>query len=413
MTATQTYYNEWNPYAAEWLRNLIDLDVIAPGVVDERSIADVLPAQLSEYTQCHFFAGIGVWSYALRSAGWPDTRPVWTISCPCQPFSSAGQGEAFSDERHIWPFGHHLIGECRPPIVLGEQVASKDGLAWLDLVQADMEGTGYAGGAHDLCAAGLGAPSIRQRQYFAFERLADTVRSGQQRQGRLAQQSDSAPCGNRQIDRTVDDSGRVRLAKPTSIRRNERAGLCDQGKRSRRTGPANNGATDRLADTSSKRLQGAERRGSPKQKERSSRHGAECCRVHGMADTKRDGWKAGRAHNRSNDRSKPCSDGGMAAGQSEPGPVNGFWADADWLYGTDGKWRPVEPGTFPLVDGSAFHLGSGGPFEGKSRKEIIKGYGNALNAETATAFCECVLDMVTEREAAECPNFLPPQPIGT
>ena len=55
---------------------------------------------IAGYTQCHFFAGIGIWSYALRLAGWPDDRQVWTGSCPCQPFSAAGKGEAFNDERH-------------------------------------------------------------------------------------------------------------------------------------------------------------------------------------------------------------------------------------------------------------------------------------------------------------------------
>jgi hypothetical protein len=37
-------------------------------------------------TQCHFFAGIGVWSYALRLAGWPDDRPVWTGLLPLSTF---------------------------------------------------------------------------------------------------------------------------------------------------------------------------------------------------------------------------------------------------------------------------------------------------------------------------------------
>ena len=114
---------------------------------------------------CHFFAGIGVWSYALRLAGWPDNRPVWTGSCPCQPFSSAGKGAGFTDERHLWPEFFRLIRECRPATVFGEQVASKDGLAWLDLVQNSLESAGYACGALDTCAAGVGAPHIRQRLY--------------------------------------------------------------------------------------------------------------------------------------------------------------------------------------------------------------------------------------------------------
>jgi DNA (cytosine-5)-methyltransferase 1 len=120
------YYNEFDPYAAQWLRNLIAAGHIAPGDVDERSIEDIHPYDLIEYTQCHFFAGIGVWSYALRLAGWSDAREVWTGSCPCQPFSAAGAGGGFADERHLWPAFYHLIDFHRPPVVLGEQVASKD-----------------------------------------------------------------------------------------------------------------------------------------------------------------------------------------------------------------------------------------------------------------------------------------------
>lgn len=171
------FYNEIDPYCAAWLRNLIAAGHIAPGIVDERSIEDIAPDELREYTQCHFFAGVGVWSHALRLAGWPDDRPVWTGSCPCQPFSQAGKGAGFADERHLWPAWFHLIRECRPSIVFGEQVASPDGLAWLDLVHADLEGARYAIGVADLCAAGVGAPHIRQRLYFLGRANADVPNS--------------------------------------------------------------------------------------------------------------------------------------------------------------------------------------------------------------------------------------------
>lgn len=161
-----TYYNEIDPFAAQWLRNLIAAGHIAPGVVDERSIEDVTPDDLRGFTQCHFFAGVGVWSLALRRAGWPDDEPVWTGSCPCQPFSAAGKGNGFADERHLWPAFFHLISECKPGVIFGEQVASKDGLGWLDLVQTDLEAKDYAVGAVDLCAAGFGAPHIRQRLFW-------------------------------------------------------------------------------------------------------------------------------------------------------------------------------------------------------------------------------------------------------
>jgi DNA (cytosine-5)-methyltransferase 1 len=163
------YYNEIDEYTAEWLRRLIRKGLIAPGDVDERSIEDVRPDDLRGYDQCHFFAGIGVWSHALRRAGWRDDRKVWTASCPCQPFSAAGKGDGFADERHLWPALFHLICELRPDTVLGEQVASKDGLAWIDLVRADMEAEKYAFGQFDLCAAGVGAPHIRQRLYWVAD----------------------------------------------------------------------------------------------------------------------------------------------------------------------------------------------------------------------------------------------------
>ena len=76
------YYNEPEPYAAQWLRNLIAAGHIAAGDVDARDIQDV--DDLAGYTQCHFFAGVGGFSYALRLAGWPDDRPVWTGSCPAR-----------------------------------------------------------------------------------------------------------------------------------------------------------------------------------------------------------------------------------------------------------------------------------------------------------------------------------------
>ena len=163
------YYNEHDPFAAAWIRKLIRAGHIVPGEVDERSIEDVLPSELRGFTQCHFFAGIGVWSYALRQAGWPDGREVWTGSCPCQPFSAAGKRGGVADERHLWPAFYHLIRECSPGVVFGEQVASKDGLAWFSTVSADLEAAGYAIGGVDLCAAGVGAPMQSQRLYFVGE----------------------------------------------------------------------------------------------------------------------------------------------------------------------------------------------------------------------------------------------------
>lgn len=160
------YYNENDPEAAAWLRELIADGAIPPGDVDERSIEDVRPDELAGYAQCHFFAGIGGWPLALRIAGWPDDRPVWTGSCPCQPFSAAGNRGGTDDPRHLWPAWRWLIDQCRPATLFGEQVASKAGRAWCAGVQTDLQAMGYSTAAFDLGAASVGAPHIRQRLWW-------------------------------------------------------------------------------------------------------------------------------------------------------------------------------------------------------------------------------------------------------
>ena len=175
------YYNEFDPYAAQWLRNLIAAGHIVPGDVDERSIKDVKADDLKGYTQAHFFAGIGGWSYALRSAGWPDDRPVWTGSCPCQPFSVAGFQGGFDDERHLWPAWQQLISERSPTVVFGEQVAAAS--KWLDLVRSDLEKMGYAVGAIPIEAASADADHFRDRYWFVADRDQQRESEGLQRSG--------------------------------------------------------------------------------------------------------------------------------------------------------------------------------------------------------------------------------------
>lgn len=162
------YYNEFHKPTAAWLRELIRAGVIAPGDVDDRSITEVRAADLVGYTQCHFFAGIGAWSSALRRAGWPDDRPVWTGSCPCQPFAAPGKRQGFADPRHLYPAWGRLIEECRPVAIFGEQ--SDKALAWLDLVCDHLEAAGYTFGAVLLGAHSVGAPHRRLRICF----VADT-----------------------------------------------------------------------------------------------------------------------------------------------------------------------------------------------------------------------------------------------
>lgn len=167
------YYNEIDAYAAQWLRNLIERGFIAAGDVDERSILDVSPDDVRRYKQCHFFAGIGGWSHALRLAGWPDERPIWTGSCPCQPFSVAGKGLGTDDPRHLWPHFFSLISAVRPLVVMGEQVSGAAGYGWLDGVRADLEREGYASRGVDIPACAVDAPHIRQRLYWVAKSLGN------------------------------------------------------------------------------------------------------------------------------------------------------------------------------------------------------------------------------------------------
>jgi DNA (cytosine-5)-methyltransferase 1 len=160
------YYNEIDPKAAKWLRELIKAGHIAPGDVDERSIVDVKASELAGYTQCHFFAGIGIWSAAFRLAGIPDSRPVWSGSCPCQEYSVAGKGKGASGDKDLWPVFASLIAERHPTAVYGEQVAAAIGYGWLDRVRTDLEAENYAVGGVVLGAHSAGAPHIRQRLWW-------------------------------------------------------------------------------------------------------------------------------------------------------------------------------------------------------------------------------------------------------
>jgi DNA (cytosine-5)-methyltransferase 1 len=329
------YYNEKDPFAAQWLRNLIAAGLIAPGFVDERSIEDVTAQDLAGYTQCHFFAGVGVWSYALRLAGWRDDWPVWTASCPCQPFSAAGEGAGFADERHLWPAFYHLASQCKPPIVFGEQVASKDADAWIDLVQADMEAMGYAFGAVPFPSASIGGPHIRDRLYW------------------LGHADDSRLERHARYDRFAGWRGTARPA------------------------PAS-GVSGRLADAdgghaSTERLQ------------RGVEHGqlAQDGRIVRLADLHGDGCDhAGQGVTTAG------NDGVVRNGAaSGPGPLNGFWSDADWIFCRDGKWRPVESGSFPLVNGAPSRMGR------------LRAYGNAINPWQAAAFIEAFIEGMSAEDA--------------
>lgn len=160
------YYNENDLKTATWLRELINQKLIPEGDIDVRSIVDVQPSDLRGYTQCHFFAGIGGWSYALHLAGWEPSRPVWTGSCPCQPFSSGGNSRGTEDSRHLWPHFEELIKACCPVTIFGEQVARAISFNWFDVICAGLETEGYTIGASVLGAHSKSLPHVRQRLFW-------------------------------------------------------------------------------------------------------------------------------------------------------------------------------------------------------------------------------------------------------
>lgn len=365
MSSPLAYYNENDPVAAEWLRRLIAAGLIPAGVVDERDIRDVAPAELVRFTQCHFFAGIGIWPLALRRAGWPDDRPIWTGSCPCQPFSSAGAGEGFADERHVWPHWHWLIQHVRPRLIVGEQVATKDGLGWHDLVSDDLGGIGYACGAVIISAAGFG---LDWRGSAEARRLERAIRL----------------CPDPLVARHLDSFARwadqaLAIGGFHIRERQYFVGL-------------EHGISEGLEGQRGHGNDAAGREPGP------ARSATATSAAGGLAD--RDGGDAApeRAQLRREQRPEPEHDGAgggrgrggddHAAGRLGAGQDDNRRGDFDWLFCRDGEWRPVGPGTFPLADANPGRMGQ------------LRAYGNALDAETATAFCEAVIDLVGERLAA-------------
>lgn len=317
----KAYYNEFDKNAAAWLRELISDGLIAPGDVDERSIIDVDYKDLEGYTQHHFFAGIGGWSYALRIAGWPDDAAVWTASLPCQPFSAAGKGLGKADERHLLPHFLELVAKCKPDTIFGEQVERAIGHGWLDDLQATMEAEGYAIGHCVLGAHSVSAAHIRQRLYW----VADSYKQGLEGRERT-ECTDKLTLGE---NRLVDGMG---ISNST-------------------------GSQQRIEAVETARYRGsAESAGS----------------VNGMADSEI----------ASRERPEPGSD------------WKPYGGELNWIYCRDGKYRPVESGTLPLVDGVPRGMvhSSDPRNTQEARLMRLKGYGNAIVPQVAAEFISAFMD---------------------
>ena len=418
------YYNENDPKAAAWLRELIKRGLIADGEVDTRSIVDVAANDVRGFTQCHWFAGIGAWSYGLRIAGWPDDREIWTGSCPCQPFSAAGKRQGKDDARHLWPELYRLIQERRPVIWFGEQVASPDGLAWLDAVLTDLESASYAAGAVDICAAGFGAPHIRQRLWIVAESGSQRcdgkpVRlfSGQPRQASVE------TARNGSTGRLADADGRHTSAEREQRGREHGQQPEDRGagdgmvnaSGARREGHGlqpiwgsgdREGADMRLAGSGStgERLGNAPRGGRGEfgnaPQPGSGRHSDGADQLGGvtLGDTERAGLE-GLARHGDDGAGWPQQVGSVAA----PGITGGVWADADLIWCRDRKWRPIESRHVEVADGAApgvVRVRDGGArsIEDEARETFplikgarartmrLRGYGNAVTSANVAEF---------------------------
>jgi DNA (cytosine-5)-methyltransferase 1 len=384
------YYNENDPFCVAWLRELIKRGLIADGTVDDRSIVEVKGDDLKGFEQCHFFAGIGGWSYALRLAGWPDDRPVWTGSCPCQPFSAAGQRKGFDDSRHLWPQMFRLIRESKPERVFGEQVASA--LGWLDLVSGDLEGEGYSVGAAIVGAHSVGAPHIRQRIYW----VAESLRSGAGHASRQGMGTQAA------IDQRDGDLSGERLRIGVEGSFDDGVGQSAEGRR----GPGRSGEKVSGEESCGKIersvLDGLEhspleQMGIPRRARKSgssvgdhddTRSQRRCM---SGADRERDGSDQFVVGQTSaaielgiTDRAGSQSGDSTAAStrQGDSTLSASFWSECDWLPCIDGKSRPVEPGTFPLAHGIPGRVGR------------LRGYGNAIVPQAAEAFISAYMEIM-------------------
>ena len=392
------YYNDFDPAAAEWLRTLMVEGHIPPGRVDGRSILDVSPDDLAGVRRAHFFAGIAGWSEALRLADWPEWLPLWTGSPPCQPFSAAGKRGGRDDARHLGPAFVDLVRACRPPVLFGEQVASADVFgpapgsrkrgrpaepvwAWIDDLFDRLEAAGYAAWALDIPAAGVGAPHIRQRCFFAAVDLRFAGGLGDE-QGFRCQGRDALsepPAGGLHVG--AGSTGGLGDGIGSGLE-----GQRGHGNASREPGrdgalaagsAGATGVSGGLGLAAGERcdglnlLQGWLGEHLPQV--------AGPCAAGGVADSERDGQ-----HGRRNQRPQGGREPTDSGEPDQPGPTNGFWGTADWLACRDGSWRPVEPGTQPLAHGVSGRVG------------LLRGYGNAIVPAAGAAAIEIAMTVLKE-----------------
>jgi DNA (cytosine-5)-methyltransferase 1 len=410
------YYNEFDPKAASWLRQLIKNGDIADGTVDERSIIEVEATDLEGFTQHHFFAGVGVWSYALRNAGWGDDRPVCTASLPCQPFSAAGNQKGKEDERHLLPHFLELVGQCNFHTIFGEQVETAIKHGWLDDLYTEMERENYTVGSAIIGAHSIGKPHIRKRIYWVAQ-----CRMGNTDSERLQEHREPGELHIRESDRQNQE--RLNLNTGLSDRvANTNGEQCEQGLQPLSGGQAerhrSNSEHSRMANTNdAQRGAGQESEQSTRSEQRQS-----------VSDSGMDGRRSGSESSTDGRMVNPISDqhrcsergvdgetnraeisdrtevtqSGQLIGTSEYVRERPSADSIEWLYCRDEKYRPIKSGIEPLVDGIARGVVHSCDSvitpnaSAEARTIRLKGYGNAIVAPVAEEFIRATMDVIDE-----------------
>lgn len=427
------FYNEIDAKNCQWIANLADAGAIPPGRIDSRSITELQGDDCAETS--HFFAGISGWPVALRLAGWPDDRAIWTGSCPCPPFSAAGKKQRcpacggrpvpcprrtgfficvscehawFADARHLWPEFWRLIAVCRPPIVVGEQVSGPDGLLWLAGVRGSLEILGYRVGAVDIAAGCVGAPQIRQRLFWVavagFPPSRHIGRSGSEIE---AEWSEEAAClTGRSASGRLDSAaggGHGRAAGPEAEKERSRAGHdASRELQVGLEGHASDSGGMGIADRSGLLTGRLASEGVG--------HGRSVVAASGDIDQLGNTISA-RLQERASDGGIQRAESGTHEGQAAE--LGDPWSDYRSILCGDGKYRriPTERGLFPLAHGipritgpllaRLAELGHSASDSKRIIKEArsnrvtrLKGFGNAIVPQVAAEFMRAVMEMI-------------------
>jgi DNA (cytosine-5)-methyltransferase 1 len=169
---------------------------------------------------------------------------IITGGYPCQPFSAAGKRAGADDPRHLWPFIRQHVQTIKPARCFFENVEGHISLG-LSSVISDLEEDSYRATWGIFSAEEVGAPHRRKRVFIMGDSEYDGLLASEKRGSDL---EDGYRAKERQIE-AVELKG---------------AGQPNCG--------ANLSASNEVADTGSKGLQGGEGGGGTSKKGQSDRH---------------------------------------------------------------------------------------------------------------------------------------------